>query len=114
VGAGTDAPPIRSIVVVPSSQIRFSKRARDLTRGITVSNASGHHIKSAAKLRGGDLIVTLRSSPVRKASLRVTVPALTLVKRKQKGGKNHGSAVLQTMTVRVIDALSIQTAALLR
>jgi len=114
VGAGTNAPPIRSIVVVPSSQIRFAKRARDLSRGITVLNASGHRLKSTAALRRGSLVVTLRSTPVRKASLRVTVPALTLVKAKSKKGKHHGSAVLQTVTVRVIDALSIQTAVVLR
>ncbi len=114
VGAGTDAPPIRSIVVVPSSQIRFAKRARDLSRGITVLNASGHRLKSTAALRGDSLVVTLRSTPVRKASLRVTVPALTLVKARKKKGKHHGSAVLQTVTVRVIDALSIQTAVALR
>jgi Pro-kumamolisin, activation domain/Putative Ig domain len=114
VGAGTDAPPIRSIVVVPSSQIRFARRARDLTRGITVRNSRGHRLKSAAVLRGGSLVITLRSGPVRKASLRVTVPALTLIKPKKKRGRHHGSAVLQTVTVRVIDALSIQTAVLLR
>jgi hypothetical protein len=114
VGAGTYAPPLRSIVVVPSSEIRFSKRAKDLSRGVTVRNASGHRLRSAASLRGGDLVITLHNGAVRKASLRVTVPALTLVKSTRKSGRRHGSAVLQTVTVRVIDALSIQTAIVLR
>ena len=83
VGAGSNAPPIQSIVVVPSRQIRFAKRTRDLSRGITVRNGSGHRLKSAAKLRGGDLVVTLRTSAVRSASLRVTVPAITLIKAKK-------------------------------
>lgn len=114
VGAGTYAPALRSIVVVPTSQIRFSKRAKDLSRGITVRNASGRRLKSAAGLHGGDLVITLRGSAVRKASLRVTVPALALVAPKRKSGTHHGSAVLQTVTVRVIDALSIQTATPIR
>jgi pro-kumamolisin-like protein/putative Ig domain-containing protein len=110
VGAGRNAPPIQSIVVVPSRQIRFAKRARDLSRGITVRNGSGHRLKSAAKLRRGDLVVTLRSASVRSASLRVTVPAITLIKAKKTSGKHHGAAVLQSLTVTVTDALSFRTA----
>jgi hypothetical protein len=110
VGAGRNAPPIQSIVVVPSRQIRFAKRARDLSRGITVRNGSGHRLKSAAKLRRGDLVVTLRSAAVRSASLRVTVPAITLIKTKKTSGKHHGAVVLQSLTVTVTDALSFQTA----
>ena len=110
VGAGRNAPPIESIVVVPSRQIRFAKRARDLSRGITVRNSSGHRLKSAAKLRGGDLVVLLRTAAVRSASLRVTVPALTLIKTKQTSRKHHGAAMLQSLTVTVTDALSFRTA----
>jgi hypothetical protein len=110
VGAGRNAPPIQSIVVVPSRQIRFAKRARDLARGITVRNGSGHRLKSAAKRRGGDLVIMLRSAAVRSASLRVTVPALTLIKTKATSRKHHGAAVLQSLTVTVTDALSFRTA----
>jgi hypothetical protein len=110
VGAGRNAPPIQSIVVVPSRQVRFAKRARDLARGITVRNGSGHPVKSVATLKGADLVVTLRTAAVRSASLRVTVPAITLVKTKAKPGKHRGSAVLQSVTVTVIDALSFRTA----
>ncbi len=53
VGAGTNAPPIQSIVVAPTRQVRFATRARDLSRGITVRNGTGHRLKSAARLRGG-------------------------------------------------------------
>ena len=114
VGAGRNAPPIESIVVVPSRQIRFAKRARDLSRGITVRNSSGHRLKSAAKLRGGDLVVLLRTAAVRSASLRVTVPALTLIKTKPTSRKHHGAATLQSLTVTVTDALSFRTAFSLR
>jgi hypothetical protein len=114
VGAGANAPAIRSIVIVPSREIRFARRPRDLSRGITVRNASGHRLKSLANLRKGELIVTLRSGPVRKASLRVTVPAIRLVKPKKKRGTHHGSAVLGTVTVTVTDVLSIRTAVVLR
>jgi hypothetical protein len=109
VGAGRNAPPLELIVVVPSRQIRFAKRARDLARGITVRNSSGHRLKSAAKLRGGDLVVMLRTAAVRSASLRVTVPALTLIKIKATSRK-HRPAVLQGLTVTVTDALSFRTA----
>jgi hypothetical protein len=109
VGAGTNAPPIQSIVVVPSRQVRFAKKARDLARGITVRNGSGHRLKSVAQVRSGDLVVTLRVAAVRSASLSVTVPALMLIKVKAKPGKHHGSAVLQSLTVRVTDALSFGT-----
>jgi hypothetical protein len=111
VGAGTNAPPIQSIVVVPSKQVRFAKRTRDLTRGITVRSGSGHRLKSVARLRGGDLVVTLRTAAVRTASLRVTVPAITLIKvKKAPPGKRHRAAVLQSLTVTVTDALSFRTA----
>ncbi|MGH2894511.1 MAG: hypothetical protein ACRDPM_14790, partial [Solirubrobacteraceae bacterium] len=110
VGAGTNAPPIQSIVVVPSNQVRFAKRARDLARGITVRNGSGRRLKSVARLRRGDLVVTLHSARVRKASLRVTVPAIRLVKIKATSGKHHRAAVLQTLTVTVTDALAFRTA----
>ncbi|MFZ1995975.1 MAG: protease pro-enzyme activation domain-containing protein, partial [Solirubrobacteraceae bacterium] len=110
VGAGTNAPPIQSIVVVPSRQVRFAKKARDLARGVTVRNGSGHRLKSAARVRGGDLVVTLRSAAVRSASLSVNVPALMLIKASTKPGKHHGSAVLQGLTVTVTDALSFRTA----
>ena len=39
VGAGTNAPPIQSIVVVPSRQVRFARKSRDLARGVTVRSA---------------------------------------------------------------------------
>ena len=110
VGAGTNAPPIQSIVVVPSRQVRFAKKAGDLARGVTVRNGSGHRLKSAARVRGGALVVTLRSAAVRTASLSVTVPALALIKTKTKPGRHHGSAVLQSLTVTVTDALSFRTA----
>jgi hypothetical protein len=115
VGAGTNAPAIQSIVVVPSKQVRFAKRTRDLARGITVRNGSGHRLKSVAKLRGGDLVVTLRSAAVRTASLRVTVPAITLIKvKKAAPGKRHRAAALQSLTVTVTDALAFRTAFLVR
>jgi hypothetical protein len=115
VGAGTNAPAIQSIVVVPSKQVRFAKRTRDLARGITVRSGSGHRLKSVAKLRGGDLVVTLRSAAVRTASLRVTVPAITLIKvKKAAPGKRHRAAALQSLTVTVTDALAFRTAFLVR
>jgi hypothetical protein len=110
VGAGTNAPPIQSIVVAPTRQVRFAKRARDLSRGITVRNGAGHRLKSAARVRGGDLVITLRSPAVRTASLRVTVPAITLIKTRTKPGKHRGSVVLQGLTVTVTDAFSFATA----
>ena len=110
VGAGTNAPPIQSIVVVPSRQVRFARKSRDLARGVTVRSGSGHRLKSASRLRGSDLVVTLHSGSVRTASLRVTVPAITLVKTKAKAGKHRGSAVLQSLTVTVTDAFSFRTA----
>ncbi len=115
VGAGTNAPAIQSIVVVPSKQVRFAKRTRDLARGITVRNGSGHRLKSVARLRGGDLVVTLRSPAVRTASLRVTVPAITLIKvKKAAPGKRHRAAALQSLTVTVTDALAVRTAFVVR
>ncbi len=114
VGAGTNAPPIQSIVVAPSRQVRFAKKARDLARGVTVRNSSGHKLKSVARLRGSNLVVTLHGPAVRKASLSVTVPAITLVKTKAKPGQHHGSAVLQSLTVTVTDALSFRTAFVVR
>jgi hypothetical protein len=110
VSAGTNAPAIQSIVIVPSARIRFARRGRDLSRGITVRNSSGHRLSSAARLRGGDLIVTLRSRNVRAALLRVTVPAVTLVKsKKKKSGKQHPSA-RQRLMVTVTDVASHRTA----
>lgn len=114
VGAGRNAPPLQSIVIAPSRQIRFSRRARDLSRGITVRNGSGHRLKSASRLRGGDLVITLRSPAVRSASLRVTVPAISLVKIKAKPGEHHVAAVLQPVMVTVTDALSLRSAFRLR
>jgi hypothetical protein len=99
VGAGTNAPPIQSIVVVPSGAVRFARRASDLSRGLTVLNSAGHRLKSAAKLRGGDLVVTLRSAAVRSASLHITVPAISLMA--SKTAQRHSSAVLQSLTVTV-------------
>ncbi|HTU98475.1 MAG TPA: protease pro-enzyme activation domain-containing protein [Solirubrobacteraceae bacterium] len=120
VGAGRNAPPIESIVVAPSSQVRFARAARSLSRGITVRNGSGHRIKNGSRLRGADLVVTLRTPAVRTASLRVTVPAILLVKakktKKAKGGKGRHPAALSTMTVTVTvtDAQSFRTAVVLR
>jgi hypothetical protein len=114
VSAGTNAPAIRSIVIVPSAQIRFARRSRDLSRGITVRSSSGHRLSNAARLRGGDLIVTLRTKNVRAASLHVTVPAVALVKsKKKKSGRQHPSA-LQRLTVTVVDATSHRTALAVR
>jgi kumamolisin len=114
VGAGTNAPPIQSIVVVPSRQVRFARKSRDLARGVTVRSGSGHRLKSAARLRGADLVVTLHSGSVRTASLQVTVPAITLIKAKSKAGKRRGSVILQSLTVTVTDAFSFRTAFTLR
>jgi hypothetical protein len=108
--AGANAPAIQSIVIVPSSQIRFARRSRDLTRGITVRNPSGHRLANAARLRGGDLVVTLRSKTVRTASLRVTVPAVALVKpKKTKPGKQRPAAQPR-ITVTVTDVGASRTA----
>jgi hypothetical protein len=118
VGAGRNAPAITSIVVAPSTQVRFAHRTRDLARGITVRSGSGHPLKNASRLRGGDLVVALRTRAVRAASLRVTVPAILLVKvkKKAKGGKRHRPAALSsiTVTVTVTDASSLRTAVILR
>jgi pro-kumamolisin-like protein/putative Ig domain-containing protein len=111
--AGINAPAVQSIVIVPSSQIRFARRSRDLARGITVRNSSGHKLASAARLRSGDLVVTLRSRTVRTASLRVTVPALTLVKPKKRPGKQHPAAQ-QKPSVTVVDVTAVRSALSLR
>ena len=119
VGAGRNAPPITSIVVAPSRQVRFARRARDLARGVTLRNGSGHRLKNASRLRRGSLVVTLRTPAVRTASLRVTVPAILLVKpkkaKKGKGGKGRHAAALSgiTMTVTVTDAKAFRTAVVL-
>ena len=116
VGAGRNAPPIESIVIAPSAAVRFARRARDLSRGITVRNGSGHKLKNASRLRAGDLVVTLRTAAVRTASLRVIVPAIALVKTKTKPkpGKRRHPAVLETITVTVTDASAFRTAIVLR
>jgi hypothetical protein len=114
VGAGTNAPPIQSIVVIPTSQVRFARTARNLARGITVRNASGRRVKSSARLRGADLVVTLRASQVRTASLQITVPAISLVTAKVRKGKGRRPAVLDSLTVTVTDASAYRTAFLLR
>jgi hypothetical protein len=107
--AGANAPAIQSIVVVPSAQIRFARRSRDLVRGITVRNPSGRRLASTARLRSGDLVVTLRAKTVRTASLRVTVPAVALVKPKTtKPGKQRPAALLR-ITVTVTDAGAFRT-----
>jgi hypothetical protein len=117
VGAGRNAPAIQSIVVAPSAEVRFARRARDLSRGVTVRNGSGHRLKNLSRLRGGDLVVTLRTAAVRTASVRVTVPAIVLVKKpkgKAKTGKRRHPAVLESITVTVTDASSFRTAVVLR
>ena len=114
VGAGTNAPPIQSIVVIPSSQVRFARHARDLARGITVRNGSGRRVRSTARLRGADLVVTLRASQVRSASLQITVPAISLVKVKVRKGKSRRPALLESLTVTVTDASAYRTAILVR
>jgi hypothetical protein len=103
VAAGTNAPPIKSIVVVPSPQIRFASRAHDLARGISVRTSSGRRLASSARVRRGDLVVTLRSKTVRSASLRVTVPAVLLVKHKPSGKRRQRPSVLQRVSVTVTD-----------
>jgi subtilase family serine protease len=114
VRAGTNAPPIRSIVVVPPGAVHFARRAADLSRGITVLDGSGHRLKSIAKLRGGSLVVTLRTGAVRTASLHITVPAISLIKTKAGTDKRRHPAVLQTLTVVVTDASAYRTAISLR
>ena len=116
VGAGTNAPPLQSIVIAASGQIRFARRSRDLSRGITVRNSSGRKLKSVARLHNGTLVVTLRTAAVRKASLRITVPAITLVKVKVKAkpGKHRHPAALESLTITVTDASSDRTAVVLR
>jgi Pro-kumamolisin, activation domain/Putative Ig domain len=116
VGAGHNAPPIQSIVVAPSAEVRFARTVQNRARGITVRNGSGRKLKNASRLRGGDLVVTLRTAAVRTASLRVIVPAIALVKTKTKGkrGKRRHPAVLESITVTVTDASSIRTAVVLR
>jgi hypothetical protein len=109
VGAGTNAPAIQSIVVVPSGQFRFARRSRDLSRGITVLSGSGHRLKNLAKLRGGELVVTLRTAAVRTASLHITVPAISLVRTKAGTDKRRHPAVLETLTVTVTDASAYRT-----
>jgi hypothetical protein len=118
VGAGRNAPPIQSIVIAPSAQVRFARTVRDRARGITVRNGSGRKLKNASRLHTGDLVVTLRTAAVRTASLSVTVPAIALVKAKSKSkakpGKRRHPAVLETITVTVTDASSFRTAIVLR
>ncbi|MGZ4297398.1 MAG: protease pro-enzyme activation domain-containing protein [Solirubrobacteraceae bacterium] len=114
VAAGTNAPAIESIVIVPSAKIRFARRARDLARGITVRNSSGRRITSAARLRGGDLVVTLRSKTVRAASLRITVPAVALVKHKKSTKGRRKSSALQRLSVTVTDVSAHRTAFFVR
>ena len=109
VGAGTNAPPIQSIVVVPSAQIRFARRARDLAHGITVRTPSGHRLASTVRLRRSDLVVTLRSKAVRSASLRVTVPAISLVKHAASGQEHRRSSALQRLSITVTDASAFRT-----
>jgi hypothetical protein len=114
VGAGSNAPPLQSIVIAPSGQIRFARRSRDLSRGITVRNSSGRKLKSVARLRHGDLVVTLRTASVRKASLRITAPAISLIKIKARPGKHRRPAALHSLTITVTDATAYRTAVVLR
>jgi hypothetical protein len=48
-------------------------------------------------------VVTLRSKTVRSASLRVTVPAIVLVKHKASGKGRQRPSVLQRLSVTVTD-----------
>ncbi len=110
VGAGTNAPPLQSIVVVPNAEFRFARRARDLARGITVRNASGRRLASTMRIKRGSLVVTLRSKSVRSASLRVTVPAISLVRRKTSGKGRQRPSALVRLSVTVTDASAFRTA----
>ena len=110
VGAGTNASPIQSIVVVPGTQIRFTRRARDLAHGITVRTPSGHRLASALALRRGDLVVTLRTKAVRSVSLRVTVAAISLVRHAASGKGPRRSSALQRLSITVTDASAFRTA----
>ncbi len=110
VSAGINAPPIHSIVVVPSAQIRFARHARELTRGSTVRNASGHRLASTVRLRRGALVVTLRTGAVRSASLRVTMPAISLVKHAASGKEHRRSSALPRLSITVTDASAFRTA----
>jgi hypothetical protein len=110
VGAGTNAPPIQSIVVVPSTQIRFAHAARDLAHGITVRTPSGRRLASTLRLRGGDLVVILRNKAVRSVSLRVTVTAISLVEHAASGKGPRRSSALQRLGITVTDASAFRTA----
>jgi subtilase family serine protease len=76
VGAGSNAPALKSVSVSLPNGFSFAKKTKSLDKGIAV-RAGGRKVKFAVRVRGGVLTITFKSA-VRSASLTLGTPAITV------------------------------------
>ncbi len=106
VAAGAFAPALRSVTIKLPAGLGFARKARSLTRGITVRSGSGA-VTFSAKVRGRALTITFRTA-VTKATVTLRGPAITISRAEATRIRKHKVKRL-TLTLTTTDASNATT-----
>jgi subtilase family serine protease len=101
VAAGAFAPALESVTIRLSGGLGFAKKAKSVTKGVTVKSAS-KKVAFSAKVKGGALIITFRVA-VTGASVRLVGPTITISKSEATKIRMHKVSKL-TISLKATDA----------
>jgi subtilase family serine protease len=87
VAAGAFAPALKSVTIRLPGGLSFAKKAKSVTKGITVKSAS-KKVAFSAKVNGGALIITFKVA-VTSASVRLVGPTITISKSEATKIRKH-------------------------
>ncbi len=75
IGAGTNAPALKTLVLSLPSGLSFAKSSRSLSKGIGIKGSNGRKVKFKLSLKRGKLTITLGSA-AKKASVAISAPTI--------------------------------------
>jgi kumamolisin len=85
--AGSNAPALKSVAVTLPGGLRFAKKAKSLSKGISVRNG-GKKLKFKLAVKKGTLTITLKSS-ARKVTVKIGKPAISVSRSLASKVKHH-------------------------
>jgi subtilase family serine protease len=77
IGAGANAPALKSLVLSLPGGLSFAKSSRSLARGVAIKGANGRKVKFKLSLKRGKLTVALGSA-AKRAAVTISAPAIVV------------------------------------
>jgi subtilase family serine protease len=105
VASGSFAPALKSVQVKLPGGLSFAKKAKSLTKGITVKSRS--KVKFSAKVKGGALLITFKSA-VTSATVTLVGPTIAISKSEASKIRRHKVKKL-TISLKATDVANNTT-----